>query len=72
MGTTVYGRSLDVKDKNCMYYASEFAGLCKPSQCTKEDDLLSLCEIKHLICDNGPKPRLIYGGAKAKEIIRGE
>jgi GH18 family chitinase len=68
MGTAAYGRGFTVKDKNCMYYGCKFTGSSKSGQCTKEDGLLSLCEINRMIRDNRLQPKLVYGGAKVKEI----
>ena len=68
MGTANYGRGYTVKDPKCKYYGCEFTGPSKAGSCTKEDGLLSACEIDRIINEKRLQPSIIYGGAEAKEI----
>jgi GH18 family chitinase len=68
MGTANYGRGFTIKDSKCRYYGCEFAGASKAGTCTKEDGLLSACEITRIIHEKRLQPSVIYGGAEAKEI----
>jgi GH18 family chitinase len=68
MGTANYGRGFTVKDRKCKYYGCEFTGASKAGSCTKEDGLLSACEINRIIHDKALQPSIIYGGAETKEI----
>jgi GH18 family chitinase len=68
MGIANYGRGYTVADKTCMYYGCQFTGASKPGACTKEDGLLSTCEINRIIKEKQLKPQIIAGGAGVKEI----
>ncbi|KNG46052.1 glycoside hydrolase family 18 protein [Stemphylium lycopersici] len=68
LGIANYGRGFTVAGKDCMYYGCESAGPSKAGSCTKEQGLLSACEIGRIIQEKNLTPQLIKGGAGAKEI----
>ncbi|EOA85186.1 glycoside hydrolase family 18 protein [Exserohilum turcica Et28A] len=68
MGVANYGRGFTVADQNCKYYGCKFTGPSMAGSCTKEDGLLSACEIRRIIRAKGLTPQIIPGGASVKEI----
>ncbi|EUC45648.1 glycoside hydrolase family 18 protein, partial [Bipolaris oryzae ATCC 44560] len=68
MGIANYGRGFTVANQTCKYYGCEFTGPSKAGSCTREDGLLSACEISRIIREKNLTPQVIYGGAGVKEI----
>lgn len=68
LGIANYGRGFTVADKDCMYYGCETTSPSKPGSCTKEQGLLSACEIGRIIQEKNLSPQIIKGGAGVKEI----
>ncbi|EMD94710.1 glycoside hydrolase family 18 protein [Bipolaris maydis C5] len=68
MGLANYGRGFTVANQTCKYYGCEFTGPSKAGSCTREDGLLSACEISRIIREKNLTPQVIYGGAGVKEI----
>ncbi|EUC37693.1 glycoside hydrolase family 18 protein [Bipolaris zeicola 26-R-13] len=68
MGLANYGRGFTVANQTCKYYGCEFTGPSKAGSCTREDGLLSACEISRIIRERNLTPQVIYGGAGVKEI----
>jgi len=68
LGVANYGRGYTVSSKECMWYDCAFTGPSTAGVCTKQDGVLSACEIQRIISQHGLKPKLINGGAGVKEI----
>ncbi|USP80283.1 glycoside hydrolase family 18 protein [Curvularia clavata] len=68
MGIANYGRGFTVADQSCKYYGCKFTGPSKAGTCTKEEGLLSACEIRRIIKEKNLEPQIIQGGAGVKAI----
>ncbi|KAI8932593.1 hypothetical protein NX059_010097 [Plenodomus lindquistii] len=68
MALANYGRGYTVENKECAWYGCKFTGPSRPGVCTKENGILSTCEIRRIISQHNLTPKLIDGGAGVKEI----
>ncbi|KAF2845251.1 glycoside hydrolase family 18 protein, partial [Plenodomus tracheiphilus IPT5] len=68
MGLANYGRGYIAKNKDCMWYGCKFTGPSRAGECTKQEGVLSTCEIHRIINQHGLKPKIVEGGAGIKEI----
>ncbi|KAH9872172.1 hypothetical protein IAQ61_005007 [Plenodomus lingam] len=68
LGLANYGRGYVVENKNCMWYGCKFTGPSRAGECTKQDGVLSTCEIRRIISRHGLEPKIIGGSAGVKEI----
>ncbi|KAF1828493.1 hypothetical protein BDW02DRAFT_538096 [Decorospora gaudefroyi] len=56
LGLANYGRGYTLADKNCVDHGCKFTGPSKAGACTKEDGILSWCEIDRIIREKHLKP----------------
>ncbi|OAL04713.1 glycoside hydrolase, partial [Phaeosphaeriaceae sp. SRC1lsM3a] len=68
MGIANYGRGYTVADKSCMHYGCTYTGPSKAGSCTRQDGVLSLCEIHRLMDEKHLSSHVIAGGAEVNEI----
>ncbi|KAH7406716.1 hypothetical protein DE146DRAFT_402276, partial [Phaeosphaeria sp. MPI-PUGE-AT-0046c] len=68
MGIANYGRGYTVADKSCMHYGCTYNGPSKAGSCTRQDGVLSLCEIHRIMDEKHLTSHVMAGGAEVNEV----